>query len=341
MAACPVSAIRVTSPAEDHGKYKDLFTPELTRISKAFAITTKNSLPLPFPTKINESNGEKDNVWMLGHHSEKSFGAIPYLVRGNHKNQTISIMIDVPKFSTSANRTIEEVLTHNIDDSDKHNNDHPNQINEPDYMFLTHVDDTADHNKWHEFFPNMKRIFHSGDLGKYNWIGDESLNTIEILLTHKSYVEEKKLTFMTLDATLHKEIDCSDPKIDQIIEKIFEEWDTDFIIIHVPGHSPGSIALLHKPRNNNGFHTLFTGDTFSFTTRNGGHMSGFPRYGNNLVTQSKTLECLKSISSQFNRIAPGHGHPRIYHNSENDNNDLENEKKSDFDDAIKELKHYF
>jgi hypothetical protein len=35
----------------------------------------------------------------------------------------------------------------------------------PDYLFLTHVDDTADHGKWADAF-DAQQIFHEGDLGR-------------------------------------------------------------------------------------------------------------------------------------------------------------------------------
>lgn len=39
----------------------------------------------------------------------------------------------------------------------------------PDFLFLTHVDDTADHGKWVlvQEFPHLQRIFHQGDTGRH------------------------------------------------------------------------------------------------------------------------------------------------------------------------------
>jgi len=316
-----VSAIRATSPAEDHGRVK--LTTEQVEASRAYAINPKvNGLPLPFPKKLTE-----DNIWMLGHHSDKSFGAIPYLVQGKHGDdgQVVSVMVDVPKFTKSAIRAVEEVLEHTSGEG-------------PDYMFLTHVDDTAQHNEWSEYFPNMKRIFHAGDLGEYNWIGDETLNNVEILLHDKSNVEEMKLAVVSLDGSLHKEISCSsDSDVAGILSAVFQEWSTEFLIFHTPGHSPGSISLFHK--SNAG--TIFTGDTYAYTTRNGGHMTGFPRYGNDLSIQRKTLECMKNLSSQYSFVASGHGHPRNYSEIENDDSiesSIEALKESDIDDALLELR---
>ena len=62
--------------------------------------------------------------------------------------------------------------------------------------------------------------------------------------------------------------------------------------------------------------------------------SGFPRYGNNLREQAKTLEKLGGILDQWDVIAPGHGHPRFYL----DGKDKRERKLSELDDALQELK---
>ncbi len=372
LAACPVAAIRATSPGEDHGKWN--LTPEQVQISKAFAINTKvNGLSLPFPRRLvgndeNEKNeglmGEErsndgtrsgSGVWMLGHHSEKTFGAIPYLVKGRHRGMPVSVMVDVPKFSKSSIRAVEGLLAPGHEDRID-NNDHPltNTCSpcSPDFMFLTHVDDTAQHNQWKEHFRDMKRIFHEGDLGRHNWIGDESLNDVEVLLEHRSNVMDEKLTAMSLDGLDVKEIDCQ-LRVDEDvnvaiagtakqIHALFQEWESDFIIFHTPGHSNGSIALLHKSNDGASHGTLFTGDTYAFTTRDGGHMTGFPRYGNDLSIQSRTLQCIKALSPHYDRIACGHGHIRDYtraHSRRDDDNSMAR-KLSDIEDAMKELQAY-
>ena len=78
------------------------------------------------------------------------------------------------------------------------------------------------------------------------------------------------------------------------------------VILHTPGHSPGSISLLDR---HNGI--LFTGDTYAWTMRDGGRMTGFPRYGNDLKQQAETLRKLAELA-EWKIIAPGHGHPRDY-----------------------------
>ena len=65
-------------------------------------------------------------------------------------------------------------------------------------------------------------------------------------------------------------------------------------------------------------------------------MTGFRHYGNNLSQQRKTLECIKSISSQYACVACGHGHPRNYHEIEKDNvpeKSIKELKESDIEKA--------
>ena len=129
----------------------------------------KDNYPFPqsiYPMVSSEGETVDIGVHYLGHHNDASFGAIPYLCFGKSPDgKDISIMVDVPRFSPSAVRAVKSLAESG-----------------PDYMFLTHVDDTADHNKWKEEFPTLKRIFHSGDLGRHNWVGDLTLENVEILL---------------------------------------------------------------------------------------------------------------------------------------------------------------
>lgn len=320
LAACPVSAIRTLSKGEVQHHGLDPLSDDEIQLSKAYAINPKiNGMDLPFPRKLSS------NVWMVGHHNEKSFGAAPYIVKGRHNGKDISILVDVPRMSPSAISAVESIT----------NEDGPS------YLFLTHVDDSDSHLKWKERYPNMKRIFHSGDLGEHNWIGDETLEDVEVLLQGESSVENGILRAFSLDASTSDpimSIDCKDESDDDIsnqIQSLQQEMNSDFLILHTPGHSPGSISLLHVGEN---YGTIFTGDTYAYTTRNGGHMSGFPRYGNDLGMQVMTLQCLNKLSSQFDLIACGHGHPRSYLTDKD--KDIQEWKSSDIIDAIAELRLY-
>jgi glyoxylase-like metal-dependent hydrolase (beta-lactamase superfamily II) len=332
LAACPVGAIRSTTQAEivlassSDTMGEASAVNEQVETSKAFSINPKfNGIPLPFPRALSP------NVWMVGHHSEKTFGAVPYLVKGRHRGKLISVLVDVPKFSKSAIQTVEDLCSSSSSSSTLEKG--------PDYMFLTHVDDTAQHLDWNERFPNMKRIFHSGDLGEHNWVGDESLEDVEILLHGSSDVANGELRAFSLDGattdTIMKTHEGGDAK--KMLLDVYEKVDSDFIILHTPGHSPGSISLLHKLDGG----TIFTGDTYSYTTRGRGHMTGFPRYGNNLPLQARTLECLGGLAGAYDCIASGHGHPRNYRESDENADAIEDWKRTDIEDATSELRSYF
>mmetsp|Transcript_12763 Transcript_12763/g.23933 ORF Transcript_12763/g.23933 Transcript_12763/m.23933 type:complete len:433 (+) Transcript_12763:494-1792(+) len=356
LAACPVSAIRASSPAE-----MDDLTPKKVQLSRSYAINTNvNGLPLPFPRPLFLSEETEtitgttttvSSIWLLGHHSDKSFGALPYLVKGRHGDRTVSVMVDVPQFSNSAISAIESL-----------------GIIEPDYMFLTHIDDTAQHNEWKKYFAKLKRIFHANDLGENNWIGDESLEEVEVLIREESNAMHGEMLAFSLDGKGPIKIDCNHlhdeengllEVVDRTFAKIFKDFDSDFLILHTPGHSPGSISLLCKPSDSSATATaggtLFTGDTFAYSTRGRGQMTGFPRYGNDLLKQSNTLECFTWFCSQYDCIAPGHGHPRNYRDmdwanilgwgegrqkEDDKRRSIQQLKLSDLRDAISELVAY-
>ena len=300
LAACPVAAIRVESKVND----------KEAELKSSLSIKPNGDLLFPRPIQPETDLG----VFYLGHHNEASFGAIPYLVRGKSpEGKQISVMVDTPRFCRSAVAAVKSLSPAG-----------------PDYLFLTHVDDTADHNKWAEEFQNMKRIFHEGDLGRHNWIGDVTLENVEVLLKGTMKDDMKDLMCWDIDGN----------RIDQT-ESIREE---ELVILHTPGHSPGSISLLFRPKSdtlhNNCKGVLFTGDTYSWTTRDGGHMSGFPRFGNDLTQQAKTLKLLGEISHMWDIIAPGHGHLRSYMKFKGEENDVPKIKRDDIDIAVSELLSY-
>lgn len=303
----------------------------------------QNSFPRPFMNDI--TNG----IYWLGHHNERSFGATPYLFQTKHNDSNnVWIMIDTPKFSISAVNDILSVTNFTY----------------PQYLLLTHVDDTADHLLWKDYF-KLKRIFHSNDLGSNNWLNDLTLESVEILLlpesssessTESSELQQEKmnnnnnltiiqLTSYTLDG--------------QMIT--YYDWlmknDSDVIIFHTPGHSDGSVTLYQRPSNqypHGG--VLFTGDTYAYKSissndNTGGHMTGFPRYGDNLSQQATTL--LELLKLPWMMIAPGHGHPRDYrqyhqeiqipnnrYNNNNHDHMTKRHQATEMDIAIKELNQY-
>ena len=82
----------------------------------------------------------EDGVYHAGYHSEKSFGAASYLIVRPEGN----VLVDSPRFNRRLMRRIEE-------------------LGGVALMFLTHRDDVADHQRYHERF-GCKRILHARDV---------------------------------------------------------------------------------------------------------------------------------------------------------------------------------
>lgn len=268
-------------------------------MASQLAINPKfNGLPLPFPLKVSKN---VEGLYFVGHHSETTFGSIPYLLVTKQHGW---ILIDTPRFSSPAIQAIES-LTGPVG---------------PGFMVLTHVDDTAGHDEWKEHFPCMKRIFHSGDLGVNNWRGDTTLDDVEIILRGAPSTREK-LQFYDLDGNNLSNLEGQD----------------EVVLIHTPGHSPGSICLWKRPTGTTATPSgtaedcsqqqqpppqvagvLLSGDTYAWTTTgtstSGGRMTSFPRYGDDRKLQSEILVQLAEL--QWDLVAPGHGHVRQYFESE-------------------------
>jgi glyoxylase-like metal-dependent hydrolase (beta-lactamase superfamily II)/ferredoxin len=271
LAACPVAAIRVETAAHRHHRGQAELSEEEVELAKNLALSPKlNGRDLPFPRALT------DNVWYLGHHNEHSFGATPYLTyTTTDSGDKIWIMVDTPRFGKSAINTVTSLT------GDKG----------PDYLLLTHVDDTADHGKWKEEFPNLKRIFHAGDLGRHNWVGDLTLEHVEILLKDTSSEDMPDLQAFDLDGN-------------SLSSKDAKSSHHDIVIYHTPGHSPGSISMLQKDGN-----ILFTGDTLAYTQRT--HtLTGMPQYGNDRRLQKTMLDKMELL--EWHVLAPGHGHARDF-----------------------------
>jgi len=282
MAACPVAAIRVETEAYRHHRGMESLMDHEIELAKKMALSPKlNGYELPFPRPLTH------NVWYLGHHNEKSFGATPYLLYTSN-NQWV--MIDTPRFGNSAILAVKSLTG----------------PNGPDYLVLTHVDDTADHGKWADEFPSLRRVFHHGDLGIHNWLGDSTLADVEILLGAKSMNAEELQAFDLDGTNLTKE----------------KALLKDLVVYHTPGHSPGSISLYDRISG-----VLFTGDTLGYSNRVD-TLTGFPRYGNNRALQAQTLRLIKELDWAL--VAPGHGHIKEYGAKK----ELRN---AAIDDAIREL----
>lgn len=268
--ACPVAAIRIENQAFRNHRNMEPLTKEEKHMVSQITSSLDTSFPRPVSTNIQ-------GTYFVGHHNSASFGAAPYLIQ---TKQYGWILIDSPKYSNSAVKAIESLTG----------------PQGPSYLILTHVDDTAGHGDWKEKYPKLKRVFHSGDLGKENWIGDDTLENVEIFLPQKTHTRDG-WEFMTLEG-------------ESVANSNDLATNYEVLLLHTPGHSKGSITLWKVPSDGKSNGILFTGDTYSYTTRNGGHMTGFPRYGNDLDQQAKTLTHLLELDWHF--IAPGHGHVRDY-----------------------------
>ncbi|GAB4217012.1 MAG: MBL fold metallo-hydrolase [Synechococcales cyanobacterium] len=90
----------------------------------------QDSFPLPI----------RDPVYHCGYHARQSFGAASYLIRRPDGN----ILVDSPRFAPPLVKTLEA-------------------WGGVRYLFLTHQDDVADHQKFHDHF-GCERILHRADM---------------------------------------------------------------------------------------------------------------------------------------------------------------------------------
>jgi glyoxylase-like metal-dependent hydrolase (beta-lactamase superfamily II)/ferredoxin len=93
-----------------------------------------NNVQNEFPLLIS------DNVYHCGYHSKKSFGATSYFIQRPEGN----ILVDSPRFVKSLVDKIEN-------------------MGGIKYMYLTHIDDIAEHQKFKEHF-DCKRILHEKEI---------------------------------------------------------------------------------------------------------------------------------------------------------------------------------
>jgi glyoxylase-like metal-dependent hydrolase (beta-lactamase superfamily II)/ferredoxin len=93
-----------------------------------------------------------ENVFYCGYHSEQSFGAASYLIQRPDGN----ILIDSPRFVPTLAKQLEV-------------------LGGVKYLYLTHRDDVADHQKFHDHF-GCDRILHKDDVSR-------TTQNVEIQLT--------------------------------------------------------------------------------------------------------------------------------------------------------------
>ncbi len=100
----------------------------------------------------------QDNVYYCGYHSEASFGAASYFIQRSAGN----ILIDSPRFAPPLVKRLES-------------------MGGIQYMYLTHRDDVADHQKFHQHF-GCQRILHQDDI-------QPSTEDVEIKLSGQESLE--------------------------------------------------------------------------------------------------------------------------------------------------------
>jgi glyoxylase-like metal-dependent hydrolase (beta-lactamase superfamily II)/ferredoxin len=303
MAACPVAAIRLDTKTTV--KDDSAIVQSMSRSKEAPGQTFPRPL---FQDETNTSNQPAvPSVYWTGHHNAASFGAVPFLVQATHQGQSVWIMVDCPKFPPKAAADICAVTG----------------PSGPHYLVLTHTDDTADHEKWAQYFEgHLQEIFHAGDLGRYNWLQDASLEDVDILLQPPSDQDDEDddrqhLVAYSLDG-------------DMLPSNWPEQWkagtilpDSNVVLLHTPGHSPGSIALYKRPEkqaNNNSPGILFTGDTYAWTEVEGGRMTGFGPYGYDPDAKVHIRTLSQLLQLEWDVVAAGHGHSRDYRGDKDDNN---------------------
>ncbi len=81
-----------------------------------------------------------ENVYHCGYHSEKSYGAASYFIQRPEGN----ILLDSPRFAPPLVKQLEA-------------------LGGVQYLYLTHRDDVADHQRWHEHF-GCDRLLHTADI---------------------------------------------------------------------------------------------------------------------------------------------------------------------------------
>ena len=109
-----------------------------------------------------------NNVYHCGYHSELSFGAASYFIQRREGN----ILIDSPRFTPPLVKKIEE-------------------MGGIKWLYLTHKDDVADHQKYHKHF-NCDRILHEDEI-------TENTSNVEIKLKGDDEIElDKDLVIITV-----------------------------------------------------------------------------------------------------------------------------------------------
>jgi glyoxylase-like metal-dependent hydrolase (beta-lactamase superfamily II)/ferredoxin len=96
-----------------------------------------------------------ENIYHCGYHAENSFGAASYLIIRPEGN----VLVDSPRFAPPLVKRIEE-------------------MGGVKYLYLTHRDDVADHQKFHDHF-GCDRILHKDEINRGTQLVETQLTGIE------------------------------------------------------------------------------------------------------------------------------------------------------------------
>lgn len=143
------------------------------------------------------------------------------------------------------------------------------------YVFLTHRDDVADAAAWAQHF-GAARVIHAADV------------------TRETQAAEHVLSGSGPWGFPRGSYDGAEggPRP--------ASAGDDALVLHVPGHTAGSLALLHRPSR-----SLFSGDTLAHSAGLG-RLTVFPRFcWHSLELQLASVAAL--VDHDFRHLLPGHG----------------------------------
>ncbi|KAK3234291.1 hypothetical protein CYMTET_55452 [Cymbomonas tetramitiformis] len=205
-----------------------------------------------FPRLMPDASELGLDVYHLGYHSAESYGATPYLI--NDKESGINILIDTPRYNSKLITTIKE------------------RFGGVDYIYLTHVDDIAEHVKFADAF-GAKRVIH------------ESEAHAELAMTSYSGagIEE-----------------CEIKLEGQGPWEVFPGVSAK--VYYQPGHTIGHTVLVYKDT------VAFTGDHLA-KVRQTGNLDAFTAYCKfSLEEQANSLDILnEEVGRTVKLVLPGHG----------------------------------
>ncbi|CAI0628186.1 unnamed protein product [Linum tenue] len=245
----------------------------------------------PLPIDDNKIPG----IYHCGYHSEKSYGAASYLIIRPDGN----IIVDSPRFTEKLARNIEALGGAN-------------------YMFLTHMDDVADHEKWSKRL-NCQRILHSGDVPVHFHSVRVDTADVEIKLEGNgpwSLGEDVELIHVpghTEDLVVSLPLISAPYPVD--MRGILYYYLTLKLMNVTPVHNKqGSVCLFYKPHK-----ILFAGDHLGMTEFG---LSIFETY--NRISVPMQLDSVKKLLKlNFQWILPGHGRRAEYKDSQEKDSALE------------------